>query len=221
MSAWKKPSRSAWRRNVWINTRPSFGRSKPLATRRARSDSGVASIHSKVNTSLVVRSQSTAGTRKSGSSLVFSAISESAAASRRKSISTSTERRNVSTTSMSRNRRASADKFSACSAAKVKAPRSAWKRFSTPGRNTLTATARGSPAVSTVARCTCAIEAAATGGPKLENTAFSGLPNEAATAASASTCGNGGIWSCSRSRSAASAAPTTSGRVAKNWPSFT
>ena len=59
----------------------------------------MASIHSSVSTSLVVRSQSTAGTRKSGSSLVFSAISESAAASRRKSISTVTERRNVSTTS--------------------------------------------------------------------------------------------------------------------------
>ena len=60
---------------------------------RARSDSGVASIHSSVSTSLAVRSQSTVGTRKSGSSLVFSAISESAAASRRKSISTVTERR--------------------------------------------------------------------------------------------------------------------------------
>ena len=52
----------------------------------------MASIHSSVSTSLAVRSQSTAGTRKSGSSLVFSAISESAAASRRKSISTMTER---------------------------------------------------------------------------------------------------------------------------------
>ena len=78
---------------------------------RARSDSGVASIHSSVSTSLLVRSQSTVGTRKSGSSLVFSAISESAAASRRKSISTVTVRRKVSTTSMSRSRRASAEKI--------------------------------------------------------------------------------------------------------------
>ena len=163
----------------------------------------MASIHSSVSTSLVVRSQSTAGTRKSGSSLVFSAISESAAASSRKSISIMTERRNVSTTSTSRSRRASAERFSACCAAKVKAARSAWKRRSTPGRSTLTATARGSAAVATVARCTCAIEAAATGGPKLAKTAATGLPNDAATAASASACGNGGIWSCRRSRSRA------------------
>ena len=87
--------------------RVSAGRN-PWPQGAARSDSGVASIHSSVSTSLVVRSQSTAGTRKSGSSLVFSAISESAAASRRKSISTITERRSVSTTSMSRSRRASA-----------------------------------------------------------------------------------------------------------------
>src|SRR5262249_34106123 len=53
-------------------------RSKPLASSRARSESGVASIHSSVSTSRAVRSQSTAGTRKSGSFLVFSAISESA-----------------------------------------------------------------------------------------------------------------------------------------------
>ena len=38
----------------------------------ARSLSGVPSIHSSVSTSRAVRSQSTAGTRKSGSSLVFS-----------------------------------------------------------------------------------------------------------------------------------------------------
>ena len=73
---------------------------------------------------------------------MFSAISESAAASRRKSISTATERRSVSTTSIRRSRRASAERLSACCAAKVKARRSAWKRRSTPGRNTLTATAR-------------------------------------------------------------------------------
>ncbi len=50
------------------------------------------SIHSIVSTLWVVRSQSTAGTRKSGSSRVFSAISDSAAASSRRSISIATER---------------------------------------------------------------------------------------------------------------------------------
>jgi hypothetical protein len=47
------------------------------------------------------------------------------------------------------------------------------------------------------------------------------LPRAASTAASASACGNGVIWSCSDSRSRASAMPTTSGRVARNWPSLT
>ena len=59
-----------------------------------------------------------------------------------------------------------------------------------------------------------------------------GRPNEAKnsverlaerrlTMRSASACGNGGILSCSDSRSRASATPTTSGRVARNWPSLT
>jgi hypothetical protein len=50
-----------------------------------------------VRTVLAVRSQSTPGTLKPGSSAVFSAISESAAASSRKSISSSTDRASVST----------------------------------------------------------------------------------------------------------------------------
>src|SRR5664279_157213 len=78
MSAWKKPSRSAWRRKVCIRAAARCARSRPLASIAARSESGVASIHSSVSTSLAVRSQSTAGTRKSGSSRVFSAISEMA-----------------------------------------------------------------------------------------------------------------------------------------------
>jgi hypothetical protein len=67
------------------------------------------SIHSIVSTLCVVRSQSTAGTRKSGSLRVFSAISESAAASSRRSISIATERDIVLMTSISRSRRASAE----------------------------------------------------------------------------------------------------------------
>ena len=46
-------------------------------------------------------------------------------------------------------------------------------------------------------------------------------PSAAATAASASLCGNGAILSCRLSRSRAIAVPTTSGRVARNWPSLT
>ena len=202
--------------------RASCGRSRPFATRRARSDSGVASIHSSVSTSLVVRSQSTGGTRKSGSSLVFSAISESAAASSRKSISTVTERRKVSTTSTSRSRRASAERSSAWRATKLKARRSAWKRCSTPGRSTLTATARGPSAVATSARCTCAIEAAATAGPEArEHRArrpARTTPRPPPPPPPAETAASGPAAVPDRG---ASAAPTTSGRVARNWPSLT
>ncbi len=69
------------------------------------SDSGMPSIHSVVSTRLEVRRQSTAGMRNPGSSLVFSAISDMAAASMRKSISRRTEWASVSTTSTGFSRR--------------------------------------------------------------------------------------------------------------------
>ena len=68
MSAWKKPSRSAWRRKLWITLRPRSGRSTCDCSSRAWSFSAMPSIHSIVSTLWVVRSQSTVGTRKSGSS---------------------------------------------------------------------------------------------------------------------------------------------------------
>ena len=221
MSAWKKPSRRACRKKLWITARARRLRSNPFASSVARSESGVASIHSSVSTSRAVRSQSTAGTRKSGSSLVFSAISESAAASKRRSISIPIERRSVSTTSTSRSLLASAEIFSALRAANVKASRSTLNRRSMPGRNTFTATAREPPQVVTAARCTCAMEAAATGPPKQVNRSASGLPNAVSTARSACACANGAILSCSVSSSRAKATPTTSGRVARNWPNLT
>ena len=64
---------------------------------------------------------------------------------------------------------------SALRAAKVKASRSTLKRCSMPGRSTFTATGRRSPSATTSARCTCAIEAAATGGPNDANSSRSGL----------------------------------------------
>ena len=166
MSAWKKPSRSAWRRKVWITRARQMlaGRSPWPRARRGRAAACRRSIPASARP-CAVRSQSTAGTRKSGSSLVFSAISESAAASSRRSISIATERRSVSTTSIMRSRRASAERLSAWRAAKVKASRSTRKRRSTPGRSTFTATGLRPSGVATSARCTCAIEAAATGGP--------------------------------------------------------
>ena len=92
MSAWKKPSRMAWRRNERSAVRPSASRSWPAASSAAWSPIGMPSIHSSVSTRRAVRRQSTVGTRKPPSSGVvsramLSAISEMAAASSRMSIS--------------------------------------------------------------------------------------------------------------------------------------
>ena len=55
-----------------------------------------------------------------------------------------------------------------------------------------------------MAKCTCAIEAAAIGmSSKLENSASIGLPSSSSMVRRASVPGNGGRWSCSRARSAA------------------
>ena len=220
MSAWKKPSRSAWRRKLWITLRPRSGRSTCDCSSRAWSLSAMPSIHSIVSTLCVVRSQSTVGTRKSGSSRVFSAISDIAAASSRRSISIATERDIVLMTSTSRSRRASAEYASALCATKKKSPRSRRKRAATLGRSTFTATDLRTPSRSISPRCTCAIEAAATAGPKLANACATGRSSEVAITASASACENGGSRSCRLSRSRAIATPTTSGRVARNCPSL-
>ena len=49
---------------------------------------------------------------------------------------------------------------------------------------------------------------------------FSQTEAEVVITASASACENGGSRSCRLSRSRAMATPTTSGRVARNWPSL-
>ena len=146
MSAWKKPSRSAWRRKVWITERPSCGRSKPLASSVARSLSGVASIHSSVSTSRAVRSQSTAGTRKSGSSLVFSASSDSAAASSRRSISSRTERaQDIHHLDQPQPPRLRTTSLRPCARRNRKRRDRPGSAARCPGRSTFTATARGPP----------------------------------------------------------------------------
>ncbi len=76
------------------------------------------SIHSSVSTRRALRVQSTVGTRKPSSFLVFSAISEMAAASMRKSISMATDFANVSTTAIGRKRREGGWKRSIIRAAK-------------------------------------------------------------------------------------------------------
>ena len=66
MSAWKKPSRSAWVRKLRITShaRSAWDRARPRAS-AAASRIGMPSIHSLVSTRAAVRVQSTCGTRKS------------------------------------------------------------------------------------------------------------------------------------------------------------
>ncbi len=201
-----------------MTERPSATRSWPAASMALRSERRMPSTHSATSTSRAVNSQSGFGTRKSPSSRVFSPNSDSAAASSLRSISMATERISVSTTSTKRRRLASALQPSASSAPRRMALRSRANRSRTPGRSTLTATLRPS-CVS--AGCTCAIEAAATGGSKAWNASETGRPSACATIRSASACGKGGIRSCSEERSFATFMPTRSGRVARNWPNFT
>ena len=93
-------------------------RASAIAVVAGRVDGGevvaarMASIHSVVSTSRAVRSHSGCGTRKLGSSRVFSASSDMAAASSRRSISMATDRASVSTTSCGRSRLASGTKRS-------------------------------------------------------------------------------------------------------------
>src|SRR5216684_1265742 len=87
-----------------------------------------------------------------------------------------------------------------------------------PGRSTLTATSR--PSVVT-AKCTWAIEAAATGtSSKLANNAVTGWPSSASMVRRASRPEKGGRWSCRRARSAATVSLSTSARVDSAWPSL-
>ena len=179
MSAWKKPSRNAWRRKVWITARARCLRSKPLASSLARSCSGVPSIQSSVSTSLAVRSQSTAGTRKSGSSLVFSAISDSAAASSRRSIS-------IADRAAQRG-----DGLHQAQPARLRrhrfgAPRREREGIEIDAEALLDVGAQhlhgdrlAAGRRSTSARCTCAIDAAATAGPNDAKASPSGLPSAA------------------------------------------
>ena len=168
MSAWKKPSRSAWRRKVCIRRAAErASRSCPAAASASRSASGMPSIHSSVSTSpRGPRPNRPAARGSPASSLVFSAISESAAASRRRSISMATERRqrvdHGDRPQPARGRR----KRSISRAAKTNASRSLLEALLDAGAQHLDRDRLGAPSgVRTSALCTCAIEAAATGGP--------------------------------------------------------
>ncbi len=190
----------------------------PASTRASRSSEAIPLTRSRVSTRRAVRRQSTFGTRKPASSAQFSASSEAAAASRRRSISIWVERARVATDAIGRNRRNPGCSRSSQRAIQANRSRSRCISRSMPGRRILTATS--SPSEVT-AKCTCAIEAAAIGrSSKLENSSAKGWPSSASSVARAISGGKGGKWSCRAERSAAKRSPNRSARVPRLWPSL-
>jgi len=91
--------------------------------------------------------------------------------------------------------------------------------FSMPGRSTLTTTWRPS---ASVAACTCAIEAEASGSvSKLAKAALTGRPSASSTMRRAVSPSNGLTRSCSRVSSLATSGGTRSRRVDRIWPNLT
>ncbi len=125
----------------------------------------------------------------------------------------------VSMASTGFSRRRSGRVFSSFTAAQRARSRSRENATSMSGRRIFTATWRPS---ASVARCTCAMDAAAIGSAsKVANSSSTGLPSSASTACRASAPSNGGSRSCNERRSSASSSPTRSGRTDSACPSFT
>ena len=205
MSAWKNPSRNAWRRNVWITARASSRRSKPLACSRARSDSGVASIHSSVRTSLLVRSQSTVGHAKIRIILgVLGHFRERRRFQAKIHLDCHRTPQGIDHFDQPKptrlggkifgmlgdkhRKRANRRKSAARYRDEAPSPRPAATGPSTAATSALDAPGRW-------------MQRRPARPKTLKNIALSGRPNEASIAASASFCGKGGIRSCNCSRS--------------------
>ena len=178
--------------------------SKPSSSRRSGSASGTPSIHSMVITSRVVRSQSIAGARMSGSSWRILGKFR-----RRSRFETKIHLHpNGPRQRLHHLNGLAAGAFpgairSAKRAAKNISARSRPKRRSTPARKTLTATDARPVSVLTAARCTCAIEAAATGSPKVSYTVSILAPNAASMMPTAACRDIGVTRSCRLSSSRA------------------
>ena len=222
MSAWKKPSRSAWRRKVWITRAAERRQVEALGLeRRAVGERRAVDPFEREH---VARGAVPVDRRHAEIRIVLGVLApsrDSAAASSRRSISIVTERAQrldhldqaqpprFGRIALGGARREGEGVEIGLEAPLDAGPQhlhgdSALSARSRLRRDAPARSRRPRPAARTTRRCR-----------------DSGLPSAAATAASASACGNGAILSCSDSRSRASATPTTSGRVARNWPSFT
>ena len=222
MSAWKKPSRSVWRRNDWTSVAAIALRSWPAA-RKAR-DVGqldaVDPVHGE--TSRPVRSQSTAGTRKPGSSRVFSASSESAAASSRRSISILVVWARASVICD----RAQPPRRRDVALLQPRGEEIAFEVAQEQAAHARPDHLDGDLHGLAVAHDGRRMHLRDRGGGDRLAEALVELADRPAeraprSPATASAFGKVSMRSCSMARSSAMSVPTTSGRVARNWPSFT
>ena len=180
---------------------------------------GTPSMRCMTSTSWVQSSQTISGISTSPRPSMLRRSCAAFAASRTRSSSSCRYLSNSATTWRGFSRLPSADQRSTARASWRISSTSSSIAASIPGRRTLTATSR--PSRST-AKCTCAIEALATGtGSKLANTASIGSPNARSTIARATGAGNGGTRSCSLASSSAMSGGSRSRRVDSTWPNLT
>ena len=144
-------------------------------------------------------------------------------ASRTKSNSSCRYLSNSCTTSRGFKRRPSSFKRSIQPAIMCIKRKSLSMTCSMPGRSTFTATSCSTPSRSRIrAKCTCAIEALATGSrSKCTNSSDKGLRKERSIVVIATSAGNGGTRSCNNASSCAMSGGNKSRRVDMTCPNFT
>ena len=223
MSAWKKPSRSAWRRKACI--RFSRERRQVVAGGAERLEIGELDAVDPFEGEHVARrsapsrppARGSPGRRRS-----LSAISESAAASSRRSISSVTERASVSTTATGRSRRDAGSTRSIAAGAGIEGVEVAAEALPDAGpehldRDRLAARPRSRSRPCGPARSRRRRPAART--PRRARRPACRAPSRSSPAPPPR--GKARSRRGAGRASSATSPPTMSGRVARNWPSLT
>ena len=208
MSAWKKPSRNTWVKKMVTPSRASCRMSTPASRRRSIWLIGTPFMRSITITSGWQKSQSISGISTRSRPAMLRRSCAALAASRTRSSSSCRYLSNSATTSRGFRRLPSADRPSTQPAIMRISARSFSITGSMPGRSTFTATSRVRPCRScSVAKCTWAIEALATGSrSKLRRWRPTGRRKARSMVAMATAESNGGTRSCSRASSSAMSA---------------
>ena len=223
MSAWKKPSRNTWVKNKVTPSRANWGMSTPASRSRSTWLMGTPSMRSMTMTSVWQKSHNISGISTRFSPSMLRRSWAALAASRTRSNSSWRYLSNSPTTSRGLRRRPSADRRSSQEAIMRMSDKSFSITRNMLGRSTLTATSRSRPSrVFNEAKCTCAIDALATGWrSKRVNTSSTGRPKARSMVATATSEGNGGTRSCNKASSLAMSLGNKSRRVESTWPNLT